>query len=91
MKTLRLNIREAREARGLSQRKAAELAGMSVQTLANWERFERRPKDLLTLNRLLKVYGIRLSLQELQALGYALDCGKELKRIKFRVVIEDDH
>lgn len=89
MKILRLTIKEIREARGLSLKQAARLSGISANAIRTWENATRNPSELLTFNKLLKVYGINLRLQQLQSLGYALDMGTKLGGIKFKVVDED--
>lgn len=89
MKIRRLTIKEIREARGLSLKQAARLSGISANAIRTWENATRNPSELLTFNKLLKVYGINLRLQQLQSLGYALDMGTKLGGIKFKVVDED--
>ncbi len=47
-------LQEARHARGLTQEAAAELVGVSRQTISNWERGKSLPDVLCSLDTLLK-------------------------------------
>ena len=85
-----MTIREIREARGLSQAEAARRAGINASTLNAWEKNEnRRPKTVTAFNKLMKVYGITLSLEALQKLSVGLDAGAFLGKVKFTVKAEE--
>lgn len=52
-------LQEARKARGLTQEAAAELVGVSRQTISNWERGKSLP-DVLSVIRMSEAYDCSL-------------------------------
>lgn len=54
---LKLTLKAARQIKGLTQEKAAEAIGISVETLSNYERGKSFP-DVLALKKIEKVYGV---------------------------------
>ena len=54
---LKLTLKAARQIKGLTQGKAAEAIGISVETLSNYERGKSFP-DVLALKKIEKVYGV---------------------------------
>ncbi len=73
--TALFTLKTARELKGLKQLEAAEMIGVSVDTLSNYERGKSYP-DIPTLRRIEEVYG--LSYDELIFLP--LDYGKTVTR-----------
>lgn len=61
MSPLRLRVREAREALGLSVSALAELAGVRRATLSDIEHGKTRGVDFDTLERLAEVLGVHPS------------------------------
>ena len=55
---MHITLKAARINQGLLQKKAAELIGISVDTLKNYERGKTFP-DVLTLKKIEKAYGVR--------------------------------
>lgn len=56
-KNMRVSLKTAREIRGLKQSEAAELIGVSTDTLGNYERGRSYP-DIPVLRKIEKVYGV---------------------------------
>lgn len=54
---IKVTLKTARELKKLSQEKAAELIGVSVDTLSNYERGKTFP-DVKTLKRIEEVYEV---------------------------------
>ena len=54
---IKVTLKTARELKKLSQEEAAELIGVSVDTLSNYERGKTFP-DVLTLKRIEEVYEV---------------------------------
>ncbi len=54
---MELTLRAARTNKGLSQKKAAKLIGISVETLSNYERGIRFP-DVPVIKKIEEVYGV---------------------------------
>lgn len=57
---MKVTLKVARELKGLSQKKAAQLLGISVDTLGNYERGKSYP-DVPIIRRIESVYGIPYS------------------------------
>lgn len=55
---MHITLKAARVNMGMPQKKAAELIGISVDTLKNYERGKTFP-DVLTLKKIEKAYGVR--------------------------------
>ena len=55
--TIRVSLKNARELRGLKQEEAANLIGVSVETLGNYERGRSYP-NIPVLRKIEEVYGI---------------------------------
>ena len=53
----KMSLKMAREMKGLKQQEAAELIGISVDTLSNYERGKNYP-DVPVLRRIEAVYGV---------------------------------
>lgn len=60
MEDMKVTLKVARELKGLSQKKAAQLLGISVDTLGNYERGKSYP-DVPIIRRIESVYGIPYS------------------------------
>lgn len=56
----KFTLKTARELKGLKQDEAAQLIGISVETLGNYERGKTYP-DIPTLRKIEEVYGIEYS------------------------------
>lgn len=54
---IKVTLKTARELKKLSQEEAAELIGVSVDTLSNYERGKTFP-DVVTLKRIEEVYEV---------------------------------
>lgn len=54
---VKMTLKNAREIRGLKQAEAAELIGVSVDTLGNYERGKSYP-DIPVLRKIEEVYGV---------------------------------
>lgn len=54
---MKVTLKVAREIKGLKQSEAAELIGVSTDTLGNYERGKSYP-DIPVLRRIEKVYGV---------------------------------
>lgn len=54
---MKLSLKTAREIRGLKQSEAAELIGVSTDTLGNYERGKSYP-DIPVLRKIEEVYGV---------------------------------
>ena len=54
---VRMTLKNAREIRGLNQSEAAELIGVSKDTLGNYERGKSYP-DIPVLRKIEEVYGV---------------------------------
>lgn len=59
-KKMKVTLKVARELKGLKQSEAANLIGVSVDTLSNYERGKSYP-DVPTLRKIEEVYGIEYS------------------------------
>lgn len=57
MEKTRVSLKQARELRGLKQFEAAELIGVSVDTLGNYERGKSYP-DIPILRKIEEVYSV---------------------------------
>lgn len=57
--TLGESIREARKAAGLTQKQAAEKLGVSIQSIAKWEKEQLFPDDE-SMNKLSDLFGLEL-------------------------------
>jgi len=62
MSPVSLRVRELRAARGMSQQKLADLAGLSRGTIADLERGESRGVDFSTLEKLATALGVDAAL-----------------------------
>ena len=85
----KMTIQQIRIAKGMTQTEVTMLSGIPLSTLAGWERGERVPQSVTAFNKLLKFYGVGLSLEALQRLSVALDCGTPANKIKFYVPAEE--
>lgn len=54
---MRVSLKNAREIKGLKQAEAAELIGISTDTLGNYERGKSYP-DIPVLRKIEEVYGV---------------------------------
>ena len=50
-------LRSIRRSKDISQSKAAEILGISVETLSNYERCKYYP-DVLVIDRIIALYGV---------------------------------
>lgn len=57
---MRMTLKTAREIRGLRQKEAADLLGVSVDTLSNYERGKSYP-DIPVLRKIEDLYGVPYS------------------------------
>lgn len=57
---MRMTLKTARELNQLKQSEAAELIGVSVDTLGNYERGKSYP-DIPTLRKIEEIYGVEYS------------------------------
>lgn len=55
---IKFTLKTIRELRGFSQSKAAEMLGISTDTLSNYERGKSYP-DIPTLRKIEKIYEVR--------------------------------
>lgn len=60
MENMRMTLKTAREIRGLRQKEAADLLGVSVDTLSNYERGKSYP-DIPVLRKIEDLYGVPYS------------------------------
>lgn len=60
MENMRMTLKTAREIRGLRQKEAADLLGVSVDTLSNYERGKSYP-DIPVLRKIEDLYGVSYS------------------------------
>lgn len=60
MENMRMTLKTAREIRGLRQKEAADLLGVSVDTLSNYERGRSYP-DIPVLRKIEDLYGVPYS------------------------------
>jgi len=58
--TMKVSLKTARELKGLKQSEAAELIGVSKDTLGNYERGKSYP-DIPVLRKIEEVYGVPYS------------------------------
>lgn len=54
---IKMTLKNARELKGLKQKDAAKLIGISIDTLSNYERYKTYP-DVMVLKKIEEVYGI---------------------------------
>jgi len=62
MNPIRLRVRELREAKGLSQRQLAAVAGITQATISNIETGRVKGVDFTTLEKLAKALGVNAAL-----------------------------
>ena len=60
MENMRMTLKTAREIRGVRQKEAADLLGVSVDTLSNYERGKSYP-DIPVLRKIEDLYGVPYS------------------------------